>query len=244
MNLSNKYFIPFLGCLVFVLIWIIIARFSFEQKEPENAYLITVTPEIQRKPIEDKNRIGISTETNREDTSENLNRRIPSSNIEENEDLDISDIDTVTIFDSEDEYTSEDEHNSEPIRNTRYASIVMTAAERRELAVCIYIEAGSEPPEGQQAVAEVVLNRVLHRQFPDTVHGVLHFGEETMTPQFSSVVDFDKVWPNQEQYDAIDRALYGEPILDEDVVFFDCYAINDRIWGQIGNHVFCRENPW
>lgn len=138
----------------------------------------------------------------------------------------------------------ETEQDSQPSRNARYASITLTAAERRDLAACILIEAGSEPSEGQQAVAEVVFNRVLNDSFPNNVHEVLHFGEDTDVPQFSSVHGFDYVWPGQAQYDAIERALYGEHILDEDVVFFSRSPANDRVWGTIGNHVFCRENVW
>ena len=33
-------------------------------------------------------------------------------------------------------------------------------------------------------------------------------------------------------------------ILDADVVFFSRNGENDRVWGQIGDHVFCREYIW
>ena len=44
------------------------------------------------------------------------------------------------------------------------------------LAQAIYYEAGSESEEGQRAVAQVVLNRVRHPAWPDSVCGVVYQG--------------------------------------------------------------------
>lgn len=46
--------------------------------------------------------------------------------------------------------------------------------EQRCLAEAIYFEARSEPPAGQAAVAQVVLNRVKSGLYPDTVCGVVY----------------------------------------------------------------------
>jgi len=46
------------------------------------------------------------------------------------------------------------------------------------LASAVYYEAASEPDDGQRAVAQVVLNRVMHPAFPDTVCGVVYQGSE------------------------------------------------------------------
>lgn len=126
----------------------------------------------------------------------------------------------------------------------RYVEITMTEEELRELAEIIYHEARGEPPEGQQAVAEVVFNRVIADNFPDTVHDVLHQGEGTAIPQFSTIRLLGTADPLQEQYDAINAALYGPSILPADVVFFSRKGENDRVWGQIGNHVFCYQYDW
>lgn len=133
---------------------------------------------------------------------------------------------------------------AEPKPNERYAQITMTEEERRELAEIIYHEARGESPEGQQAVAEVVFNRVIADNFPDTVHDVLHQGEGTSVPQFSTIRLLGTADPLQEQYDAINAALYGPSILPADVVFFSRKGENDRVWGQIGNHVFCYQYDW
>jgi len=44
------------------------------------------------------------------------------------------------------------------------------------LANAVYYEAGNEPEEGQRAVAQVVLNRVRHPAWPDSVCGVVYEG--------------------------------------------------------------------
>ena len=58
------------------------------------------------------------------------------------------------------------------------------------LTAAIYYEARSEPLDGQQAVAQVVLNRVRDRAFPKTVCGVVYQGHERSTGcQFSFTCD-------------------------------------------------------
>ena len=64
------------------------------------------------------------------------------------------------------------------------------AAENRQdaahcLALALYWEAKSEGPAGMLAVAAVVLNRVAHPEFPDTVCAVVTEGGETPPCQFS-----------------------------------------------------------
>jgi spore germination cell wall hydrolase CwlJ-like protein len=54
----------------------------------------------------------------------------------------------------------------------------VSAAGRRCLAKTIYFEARNESLFGQMAVAAVVLNRVRHPKFPDTICGVVHQGGE------------------------------------------------------------------
>jgi hypothetical protein len=49
------------------------------------------------------------------------------------------------------------------------------------LAQAIYYEAGREPLKGQQAVAQVVLNRVRHPAYPKTVCGVVYQGASLPT---------------------------------------------------------------
>lgn len=126
----------------------------------------------------------------------------------------------------------------------RYSGVAMSADERRELAGIVQLEAGNQCAEGQQAVVEVVLNRVISPEFPDTVHDVLHQGEDTTRPQFSTIDNLASAEPVAAQYEAIDAALYGPSILPEDVVFFSRKGENDRVWGKIQDHVFCYKYIW
>ena len=58
------------------------------------------------------------------------------------------------------------------------------------LTAAIYYEAGSESTEGQRAVAQVVLNRLRHPNFPKTVCGVVFEGAERETGcQFTFTCD-------------------------------------------------------
>jgi len=58
------------------------------------------------------------------------------------------------------------------------------------LTAAIYYEAASEPDSGQRAVAQVVLNRVAHPSYPNTVCGVVYQGSERSTGcQFSFTCD-------------------------------------------------------
>ena len=58
------------------------------------------------------------------------------------------------------------------------------------LTLAVYYEAASEPDAGQRAVAQVVLNRVTHPAYPDTVCGVVFQGSERSTGcQFSFTCD-------------------------------------------------------
>lgn len=122
-------------------------------------------------------------------------------------------------------------------RNPRYPEIELDYEERQLLARVVWAEARGESEEGQQAVAEVVLNRMASDNFPDGIRDVI-YGEG----QFRSVSVLDKAQPYQAQYDAIERAVYGPYVLPEDVVYFATFQTNENVWGQIGGHIFCYEN--
>lgn len=60
----------------------------------------------------------------------------------------------------------------------------------RCLTQAIYYEAGFEPIDGQEAVAQVVLNRVRHPAYPNSVCGVVYQGAQRLTGcQFSFTCD-------------------------------------------------------
>lgn len=124
---------------------------------------------------------------------------------------------------------------AEPVRGEpRYPDIRLTEEERYLLASVIWVEAQGESAEGQQAVAEVILNRLGSGQYQDTLKGVIY-----AEGQFRSTAYLDTAEPTQAQYEAIDNALYGPYVLPEDVYFFATYPATDNVWGQIGGHIFC-----
>ena len=118
----------------------------------------------------------------------------------------------------------------------RYPDIQLTYEERELLARVIWVEAQGECKEGQQAVAEVVLNRMASPNFADTLKGVIY-----AEGQFRSVPFLEDAEPYQAQYDAIEAAIYGPYILPEDVVHFATFRTTDNVWGRIGGHIFCYE---
>lgn len=65
-----------------------------------------------------------------------------------------------------------------------YAATEVPDSEQDCLAAAVYFEARGEPIEGQLAVAEVVLNRVASKKYPDTICEVV-----TQKAQFSFIVD-------------------------------------------------------
>jgi hypothetical protein len=85
--------------------------------------------------------------------------------------------------------------SDEPNPPARPFRINGAAAQDRERALgcltqAVYYEAGFEPLEGAQAVAQVVLNRVRHPAFPKTVCGVVYEGAAMSTGcQFSFTCD-------------------------------------------------------
>ena len=74
--------------------------------------------------------------------------------------------------------------------STAAASAVDKGRAMQCLTAAIYYEAATEPDAGQQAVAQVILNRVRHPAFPATVCGVVYQGSERTTGcQFSFACD-------------------------------------------------------
>ena len=127
-------------------------------------------------------------------------------------------------------------YEEEVLRESRYPGLALTTEDLDLLAKVVWVEAQGESFEGQQAVAEVVLNRLVSPNFPNTVHDVIY-----AEGQFRSVPYLDDAEPYQAQYDAIERAIYGPYILPEDVFHFATFRTNNNVWGQIGGHIFCYE---
>ena len=119
----------------------------------------------------------------------------------------------------------------------RYPDIELSREDRELMARVVWVEAQGEPEEGQQAVAEVILNRLASEEFGNTVRDVIY-----AEGQFRSVPYLEDAEPYQAQYEAIERAVYGPYVLPEDVFHFATFRTNDNVWGQIGGHIFCYQS--
>lgn len=125
--------------------------------------------------------------------------------------------------------------------------------ERECLSQAIYYEARSEGYAGQVAVAEVILNRVRHRAYPDTICGVVYQGSERSTGcQFTFTCDGSlailprgRAWARSEL--VAEHVLMGfAPTMTQSATHYHTTAVNPR-WApslvrtrQIGTHVFYR----
>lgn len=79
-------------------------------------------------------------------------------------------------------------HPAPPFSMAR-ASATDRARALQCLTSAVYYEAATEPDRGQDAVAQVILNRVRHPAFPATVCGVVYQGSERSGCQFSFACD-------------------------------------------------------
>ncbi len=129
-------------------------------------------------------------------------------------------------------------------RLARYASIPVGRDALRELASVVLLEASTQCMDGQQAVAEVVLNRVLAQNFPNTIHDVLYSGLNTSLMQFATAPYIADAEPTETQFLAVKLALTGPSVLPVDVVYFSKGGENEYVWGRIEDHVFCYQYPW
>ena len=97
-----------------------------------------------------------------------------------------------------------------------------------------FLEAGNQSIEGQRAVVEVILNRVLSDKYPDTVEGVL-----SQSDQFTTWSYRNSKSHNKEQEEALQLVYEEEPILTLDYLMFSRGKFS---WGRnyikIGDHWF------
>ena len=112
------------------------------------------------------------------------------------------------------------------------------------LARAINGEARGEPYEGQVAVGAVILNRVEHSSFPNTIAGVIY-----QPGAFTAVADGQINVPideNSTVYKAARDALNGWDPTNGCIYYFNPdTATNSWIWSRplvkvIGKHRFCK----
>ena len=109
------------------------------------------------------------------------------------------------------------------------------------IANAVYGEARGEPYEGQVAVAAVILNRIEHADFPDSVGGVI------FQPGAFTAVSDGQIWlePNDRAKEAVLDAINGWDPSENAIYYFNPVTATSKwIWSRpqikkIGLHVFC-----
>lgn len=119
-----------------------------------------------------------------------------------------------------------------------------TTSDLQLLARAVNGEARGEPYEGQVAVAAVILNRVNHSSFPNTISGVIY-----QPGAFTAVSDGQINVPidtSSSVYKACQDALNGWDPSEGAIYYFNPNtATSSWIWSRplikvIGNHRFCK----
>lgn len=111
------------------------------------------------------------------------------------------------------------------------------------LAKITQVESGHESYEGQLAVANVILNRVKHTQFPDTIRNVIYSGRQ-FPPAHNGLLD--KSVPNASVQRAVKDALNGKNNVGSAIYFYNPRVTRGSFWSglqavaTIGNHRFAR----
>ena len=98
---------------------------------------------------------------------------------------------------------------------TRYDSLKLTPSEKQFFARLLYVAAHGECMEGKQALIEVILNQLLSEAFPDTLKEIV-YGENGLCEAGL----LHKAKPGQLEYLAVEKAIYGPYILEEDITDF------------------------
>lgn len=127
---------------------------------------------------------------------------------------------------------------------TAYAQTARSASDMQLLARAVNGEARGEPYEGQVAVAAVILNRVKHSSFPNSIAGVIY-----QPGAFTAVSDGQINVPiasNSTVYKACQDAMNGWDPTNGCIYYFNPdTATNKWIWSRplvvkIGKHRFCK----
>ncbi len=159
-------------------------------------------------------------------------------------DIEDTDTETVTQTDTPEEQAAESE-TAEMVESTEVSAeikgnrwgITLTEDEIDLLARIVWLESQGEPVTGQQAVVEVVFNRMCSGVYPATLYEVL---SQENPVQFCSWKNRDRAQPTQKEYDSIYSVLNGETsILRNDTMYFSTFPLTEHVEVKIGGHYFC-----
>lgn len=151
------------------------------------------------------------------------------------------DVPTTQIYVVEREVVSYTEPPAEDYEPTRYQQIAdtITVEDFVLTALAVYHESRGEPIEGQQAVTEVIFNRVLHSDFPNSVREVIFAPRQFACASYLTTAGITEPDKLVQAFDVVDYVLKGDGyITEENDVFFATSPANGKNHYQIGNHYF------
>ena len=119
-------------------------------------------------------------------------------------------------------------------RETRYTGYTLPEEEFLMLAQFVSVEAKGESQETKQAVAEVVLNRMISPDYPYPMRKVI---SQTEMHRALKAMAYVKE-PDSETCAAVEAAMYGPYILPENVCFYSAWEEGEDLWGQLGSYRF------
>lgn len=145
----------------------------------------------------------------------------------------------VTLY-NEDYGTVEAEVTFEETEEVAYENrwgIQLTDEEIDLLARILWVEARGESEAGQEAVVEVIFNRMVSEDFPSDLYDVLSQKNPT---QFASWKLRDTAEPTEKEYASIYAVLNGKTsIVKNDTVYFATKKLTRNLDLKIGGHYFC-----
>ena len=134
------------------------------------------------------------------------------------------------------EETEQVETNAEQTGENRWG-INLTEEEINLLANIVWLESNGEPELGQQAVVEVIFNRMASELFPNTLYDVL---SQKNPIQFCSWKNRERAKPTEKEYRSIEQVLNGNTnILRNNTFYFSREALTSNLDTRIGEHSFC-----
>ena len=103
------------------------------------------------------------------------------------------------------------------------------------IAACVEAEAGNQDLTGKRLVADVILNRVDDKNFPDTVEGVISQPRHFATYWNGAM---DKAEPSEETFQAVRMEM--EERSYPGLLYFDSegYLPYGTPWKKVGDHYF------
>lgn len=120
--------------------------------------------------------------------------------------------------------------------------ISINEEEKLLLAKLIHAEAEGEPQKGKIAVGAVVVNRILHPDFPDTILEVIMEPDQFETVSNNRLMKISE--PNEESLEAAEKALRGLDPTDGALFFYNPKKTTNK-WIKakkvklaLGDHLF------